>query len=205
MMEQILLRHDKRVANIVSDTTKYPAANTVTLSGTSQWGSGDAAATPVDDVLAGRQQIILGVGLRPNTLVLGADVFKSLQSNAQIIDRIKHTKLGPVDESDLASLFRVNRVAVWETIERSDAGVNSFIFAKDALLIYVTPTPGLRDVSFGKTFVWAQAPGTVSGFQVAKGRAPEVSQKADKLSTHFYHNEKLTANESGYLIKDAVS
>ncbi len=205
MMDQILLRHDKRVANIVSDTTNYPAANTVTLSGTSQWDSGDVAATPVDDVLAGRQQIILGVALRPNILVLGADVFKSLQSNAQIIDRIKHTKLGPVDESDLASLFRVARVVVWETIERSEAGVNSFIFAKDALLIYTTPTPGLRDVSFGKTFVWVNAPGTVGGFQVARGRAPEVSQKADQLSTHFYHDEKQTANEASYLIKDAVS
>ncbi len=205
MSDQLFLKHDKRTADLIAATGNYPAGHTVTLSGTSQWGSGDAAATPVDDVFSGRQKVLLATGLLPNTLVLGADVFSDLKTNDQLIERIKYTKLGGVSLQDLASLFEIERVLVWNTIQRSDAGVNSFVFAKDVWIGYVNPAVGTRDVSFGKTFVWNTAPGTVGGFQIAKGRSVPVSRKSDEISEHFYHDEKITASEGGYIIKAAAA
>jgi hypothetical protein len=53
--------------------------------------------------------------------------------------------------------------------------------------------------------VWAGAPGSTSGFIVELGRATPVSRKADELAAHFYYDQKITAVEAAYLIRNAVA
>ena len=205
MRDRQMLKKEQRIATLLTTAGNWPAANKVTLAGNDQWGSGDAAAKPVEDVNTGHSAVKLAIGRKANTLVIGDEVLTALRDNAEVVDRIKYTKLGGVDLSDLAALFDVEQVLVGSAISRSEAGVNSFVWGKHAVLLYVNPTPSTRDVSAAKTFVWTSAPGTVGGFQVELGRATPVSRKSDEVALHGYFDEAFTDSTAGYLIEDAVA
>lgn len=205
IVSQILLAHEYRTAALMTTPGNFPSGNKVQLSSNDQWNSGDAAAQPVEDVMTGRDAIVAKTGMKPNTLILGYQVYSGLKNNAALIERIKYTKLGNPNEQDLAQLFEVDRVVIGQAIKRTDAGVNSYVWGKHAILAYVQPTPSRTDISAVKTFVWTGAPGTSGGFQTAFYLHPEEDRKSDVGHVHFYHDEKITAAESMYLIEDAVA
>ncbi|MBI1353269.1 MAG: hypothetical protein GC160_02905 [Acidobacteria bacterium] len=205
LTNQVLLGHEYRTAQLLTTPGNFPSGNKVQLSSNDQWNSGDAAAQPVEDIMTGRDAIVAKTGMKPNVLVLGYQVYSGLKNNAALIERIKYTKLGNPNEQDLAQLFEVDRVVIGSAISRSAAGVNSYIWGKHAVLLYVQPTPSRTDISAAKTFVWTGAPGTSGGFQTAFYRHPEEDRKADVGHVHFYHNEKVTASDAMYLIEDAVA
>ncbi len=201
--DRLLLNHDVRTADLVSSPATYPAANKVQLTGTDQWS--DAGSDPVLDVQTSQDAIVKAIGIVPNTLILGREVFSIVRNHANIVSRVQNVKLGSVSVEDLAAIFDVVRVLVWRTIKRSQAGVNSFVFGKHAVLAHIQDNPSPEDVSFGKTFVWQAAPGTVGGMGTELGPLSPPSARAEEVSVHFYHDEQVTSSESGYLIEDAVA
>lgn len=200
----LLLNHEIRIFNKLSAAANFPAGNKVQLAGNDQWSSADAADQPVEDVEAGKHAIRQKLGIEANTLVLGASVWKALRNNPVIIERIKYTKLGGPSLEDIAALFDVERVLVAKAVKRSAAGVNSFIFDKDAVLLYVQPGASTDDLSFGKTFAWNK-PGAVNGFQTVIGPNAPPSALSEELSVHWWHDEQIVCPEAGYLIEDAVA
>jgi hypothetical protein len=62
-----------------------------------------------------------------------------------------------------------------------------------------------KDVSFGKSFVWTDAPLTIDGYGVIIARHPDATAKADLLGVDWYSDEKITAPEAGYLFANAVA
>ncbi len=203
IMDRLFLRRDKLLATILGDTAQV--TQNVTLAGNDQWSSTDAASKPIEDVALGQETIVQNGGKKPNTLVLGGKVFTKLRSHSRIEGRIQNVKLGNVSVEDLQAIFDVERVLVWNTVERSDAGANTFIYDKHACLMYVNPRVTLDDVAFLKTFVWVAAPGTVGGFKIEKGRAQPVSRNSDEVAGHVYYDHKITGVELAYLVKNAVA
>jgi hypothetical protein len=202
LTNKLLLRKEKLFAALVTDTAKV--TQNVTLSGTAQW-SDFTNSKPTEDLQAGQEVVAKNSGVRANTLVLGFPVFSKLRNHPKIVERIQNIRVGVVREEDLASIFDVQRVLVTQAIEVDAAGAVSFVFGKHAVLCYVSPTAAFGEPSFGKSFVWAGAPGSTSGFIVEIGRANPTSRKADELAVHFYYDQKITAVEAGYLIKNAVA
>ena len=202
LTDKLLLRKEKLFAGKVTDTALV--TQNVTLSGTSQW-SDFTNSTPTEDIQTGQETIAQNAGVRANTLVLGFPVFSKLRNHLKVVERVQNIRVGVVREEDLASIFDVERVLVSQALERDASGTTSFVFGKHALLCYVSPTPAFGEPSFGKSFVWAGAPGSTGGFIVEIGRAAPVSRKADEMAVHFYYDQKITAVESGYLIEDAVA
>lgn len=202
LTNKLLLRKEKLFAALVTDTAKV--TQNVTLAGTAQW-SDFTNSKPTEDLQAGQEVVAKNSGVRANTLVLGFPVFSKLRNHPKIVERIQNIRVGVVREEDLASIFDVQRVLVTQAIEVDAAGAVSFVFGKHAVLCYVSPTAAFGEPSFGKTFVWAGAPGSTSGFIVEIGRANPTSRKADELAVHFYYDQKITAVEAGYLIKNAVA
>ncbi len=144
-------------------------------------------------------------GVRPNRLAIGFEVFSKLRVHPKITERIQNVKLGIVTVEDLAALFAIPEVIVSQAhFQPFGGGTTGFIFGKHAFLAFVQDSPSPDDVSFGKTFVW-NAPGTSQGFQVEIGRAAPVSRKSDEIAVHFYYDQKITATETAYLIKNAVA
>lgn len=202
LTDKILLRKEKLFAAAVTDTAQV--TQNTTLSGTAQW-SDFTNSTPTDDIQTGQETIAQNAGVRANTLVLGFPVFSKLRNHPKVVERVQNVRIGVVREEDLASLFDVERVIVSQALEVDAGGSVGFVFGKHALLCYVSPTANFGEPSFGKSFVWAGAPGSTDGFIVEMGRAAPVSRKADEMAVHFYYDQKITAVEAAYLIEDAVA
>ena len=202
LTDKLLLRKEKLFAAAVTDTAQV--TQNVTLSGTAQW-SDFTNSTPTEDIQTGQETIARNAGVRANTLILGFPVFSKLRNHPKVVERVQNIRVGVVREEDLASIFDVQRVLVSQALEVDAAGNVGFVFGKHAVLAYVSPTPAFGEPSFGKTFVWAGAPGSTNGFIVELGRATPVSRKADELAVHFYYDQKITAVEAAYLIEDAVA
>ena len=202
LTDKLLLRKEKLFASMVTDTAQV--TQNTTLAGTQQWND-YTNSKPTEDIQAGQETIAKNAGVRANTLILGFAVFSKLRNHPKIVERVQNIRVGVVREEDLASLFDVQQVLVSQALEVSASGTVDFVFGKHAVLCYVSPTPAFGEPSFGKSFVWAGAPGSTQGFIVEIGRATPVSRKADELAVHFYYDQKITAVAAGYLIKNAVA
>jgi len=201
--DRILIRQEKNLCDILSDTSKI--TQNVTLSGTAQWNNASTVGDPIADVGTGRSVIAKAMGMLPNTLVLGFDVFTHLKVNAKIVARISPTKAGSVSAEDLASIFEVQNLLISKAIYDDGAGVKAYCLGKHAILCYANPAVTVRSVSFMKTFLWRGAPGTVEGFGVEIGRATPASRKATFVALHKYYAQKIVSTRAAYLIKNAIA
>ena len=142
-----------------------------------QWDN--ASAQPVLDVRIAATQMQSRTGFRPNTLVLGRELYDGLIESPTIIARLDRGQTsGPAmaTKDALARLFELDRVIVAESIETL-ASINegqdynefdsdleptsnstrhqNFVFSgKDGLLIYRPSSAGLKVPSAGYTFSW---------------------------------------------------
>ena len=202
-MDILMGRHEGRVASLLTTAANYPTGHKVALAGNDQWSSTDAASDPIEDIEVGKEAVVKAIGFEPNTLILGRQVLTQLKKHAKITGALRTDRTKVVTVQDLEDLFEI-RIQVGKAVKRA-AGANSFIWGKHAVLSYVRDAPSPMDLTLAKTFVWVTAPGTVRGLQVQRSRAVPASRKADELDTHFYHDEKVTSSESGYLIENAVA
>jgi hypothetical protein len=116
------------------------------------------------------------------------------------LERIKYSQKGVVTADLLASIFEVDRVIVAEslynTAKKGQTVSLSRVWGKDCLLAFVSPRPGLKQVSLG--FIMQQR-----AFQTEKYREEKI--KSDVIRVSHIVDEKLVAAACGYLIKSAVA
>jgi hypothetical protein len=205
LSDKLLLDEENDVATLAGDTTQYAAGYTVTLAGTSQWSDqASGVSHPIKDVETAKAAIRKS-GNAPNVLILGDPVYQQLVTHPDIVARFQYTKPGSVGAAELSSVFGIERVVPASAVLLDATDTPQFVWGKNAIVAYAQPNPTMMDVSFGKQFVWTDAPGTVGGFGVEIGRISPPSAKSDELTLHFYRNSKVTSNVSAYLIKNAVA
>ena len=200
---KILLGQEIDFATIIANTSLV--TQNTTLSGTAQWNDAATVGNPLKDVQDGHLAIKKNAGVKPNTLIIGAEVFAHLRVNAKVTDAFKYTNFGLVSEDMLKALFEVENLYVASAIQKTTAGVASFVLGKHAVLAYVEPNAGWRSMSFMKTFLWTGAPGTVSGVGVEIGRACDQSRKSDIVTVHKYYDMRIVSAKAGYLIKNCIA
>lgn len=201
LIDKILLHKEKRFADLITTTN---VTNNITLTGTSQWND-FSGSDPIGDIETGKTSIRKNAGVEPNLLVIGEPVYTKLIAHPNIVERFKFTMPGAIGAVELASAFAIPQVLVARAVFTNEAGTVDFLFGKKALLCYVTPQATRRDISFGKTFVWANAPGTIGGIGVVPGRVADPTAKGEIVGVDFYYDQKITAVEAGYLIENAVA
>ena len=200
MMAKIQLQREKELATMLADTAQV--TQNTTLSGTSQW-SDYANSKPIDIIEAGKT-VIRKSGVEPNFMVVGEPVYTKLINNPSIVDRFKYVQPGSIGVPELASLFGVEEFLVARAVEFSGTTA-SFIWGKHAWLGYRSQAASRMDISGVKTFRWTAAPGTSGGIGVVTGRHPDPTAKSDIVGVDDYYQQKITAVETLYLIKDAVA
>lgn len=211
IMDKLMLDEEVNVAALATNTANYAGTNSVTLAGTSQW-SDLGNSTPISDVETAKSQI-RQIGQEANVMIISDPVYQKLRVHPAILQRMIYTKnsgggaggAGQVTLQDLAAIFGVEKVMLASAIQIDNAGNVSYVWGKHVVLAYCQMNSTPMDVSFGKTFVWTQAPGTVGGFVTEIARETPASKKSDELATHFYYGQQVTSNISGYLIKNAVA
>jgi hypothetical protein len=218
MQDKILLAREIRIATLSTTAANYAAANTLALAGTAKW-SDYVNSDPQGDIERAKRQIRL-TGQSANTLVLADDTFTTLRNHPKLKVAFQYNQVtGPLNTQQLATVLGVDKVIVASAVQHD--GVNpSFVWSNVALLVYVSPTVGAagvlsglgtegsigpKQLSFGKSFTWTGAPGTVDGYGVVIARHPDVTAKSDIVGVDWYSTEVITGSDCGFLYTGCVS
>lgn len=158
----IALRTEKAQADLAQTGGNYGAGMTSALAGTSQWSDYGAVSNPMTDIENAREAIRAKIGLRPNTVVMGAAVFSKLINHPQVRDRMKYTGRDSVTLDMLAQWWNVSRVVVGDGVWMSSDAATSFgdVWGKNVIIAY-TEISGMADMgtpSFGYTYQLAGHP-----------------------------------------------
>ena len=199
------LDREKRIHDLVTDAAVITKNDTLT--GTAQWrdaGASGAAAVPLEDFEVGSESIRSDTGVRPNLAVFGMAAWLAWTKVTEIKDRIV-TPGGvwgsptiTVDQArTLLAPYGITQVMVADGIENT-AGLGiadsfSDIWIDEVLLAFVTPSPGIKKVSFGYTF-------QSRAWQVRRARVER--QHSDWFEPSYVADEKIVAADVGYLIID---
>lgn len=196
--EKLMLDRENILATMLADTAQV--TQNTTLSGTSQW-SDYSNSDPIGDVRTARTTIHAAAFKKPNTLILGKQVFDQLCEHPQIIERVKYSQLGVVTEELLARIFQVEKVLIGEAgkngaVEGQTDSL-SYVWGKHAWLAYINPRIGLKSLTAGITF-------TYSVRQVKRWRDEDREGTYVRVGKDNYVH-KIVAVSCLYLIKSAVA
>jgi hypothetical protein len=200
--ERLLLSKEKN-ANTILTTAGTGYSNDsdglTTLSGTSQW-SDYANSNPISDVRNAMDRVKKKIMKKPNTLVLGYEVFSKLQDHPQILERIKYSQFGVVTPEILARVFNIERIIIAEAEENTanETATDSmaYVWGKNAWIMYITAKPGIRQVSYGYT--------------LRKGPRKTLRWREEAIETDFVkvkdvYEHKVVAIEAAHRIATAIA
>ncbi len=149
-MQRLMQSYEVQVADAVSvraayetglayeTWTLFKADNTATA-GAAHWGS--STADQVKDVRRLRRKVANQIGIAPNSMLLGENVFDALVSSERIRDNIKYTSADSVNTDVLARYFDLSRgVRVAEGRKLNETtGALEPIFPPNSILLFYCP------------------------------------------------------------------
>lgn len=193
-------------ASSTSDMTGS-AAPASTATGFVQWN--DAASTPIEDIRGEQTAVAKRIGRRPNTLVLGSEVYTALVDHPDILDRIKYTTAGIVTPQLIAQLLDLANVYISTMVEDTAGELQAesmdYVAGKNALLCYVPPAPGLRQLSAGYTFSWTGMRGAPQGGIGARIKRYRLERnESDRIEAEDWKDFKVVAADAGAFFSNAV-
>lgn len=209
---RLLTRREIQFVNDFMTTNKWATdvtgvAASPTTGQTIQW-SDYTNSDPIEDIEAGKAQILSTTGLEANTLVLGYDVFRRLKNHPDLVDRIKYTSSQTITEDMLARMFDIERVLVSKSVKATNAegatAAYSFTTGKTALLAHVAPNPGILTPSAGYTFSWT---GVSQGMGLTIGTSSFrlESLRATRVEAELAFDNKVVASDLGYFWNTIVA
>lgn len=196
--EKLMLDRELALATILANTANV-TSNT-TLSGTSQW-SDYSNSSPIADIRTARTSVHQNTFRKPNTLVLGKQVFDMLVEHPEIIERVKYSQMGVITADILARVFQVEKVLVGEAGYNSavegQTDAMSYVWGKNAWVMYISPAVRLKTITFGLTFTYATR-------QVKRWYEEDREGTYVRVGKDNYQH-KIVAVGAGYLIKNAIA
>jgi hypothetical protein len=146
------LRLEKAQADLATNPANYAASNKQVLAGTDMWDN--PASKPATLIQYAIETVRSKIGKRPNTVEIGASVFKSLKTHPEVIDRIKYTGRDVVTKELLAALWDVKEVVVGDAVYADDQGNFYDIWGRSVVVAFTevgsVPDAGLP--SYGYTY-----------------------------------------------------
>lgn len=191
LMGSHALSLEKEIAETVADPANYDANHKTVLTGNDKWSVGEGASRsrPFRQVKDWAQEIRRSIGIKPNTLLLGSEVWDALDDHEDIRDRLKHTSSETLTTEMLARMWGLSQVIIAEAVHLDDGAENAELtdmsWAKSAILAYVNPNAITR--------------GTVS-------YTPSVDvSRAEPSAFYTYVLQGMPAAETPYEVRDRKS
>ncbi len=195
------LDREIRVAGVVFAAANYPAANKVTLSGTSQW-SDRTNSDPVNAILAALDVPLI----RPNAMVLGRATWTQLRQHPKVVQAIvkQGVSSGMVSRQAVADLFELDRLliggAFYNTAKKGAAPTYARAWGKHAALLYVSPTAAqMMQPTFGFTAQF----GTRLAGNITEQKAG--LRGGQRIRSGESVKEVISASDVGYFFENAVA
>lgn len=206
LLKKELLWTNQNFATSIWGLDMIGTASTVDATHFIQWSN--ANSSPIQDIENQRLAIAQTTGYTPNKLVIGPQVFAQLKNHPSILDRIKYTQKGLVTTDLLAELFEVDEVLVPMVVQNTAAeglaGQYSFVYGKNALLVYAAPNPGLLTPSGGYTFAWTGYLGaSAAGSRISSFRMEWL--KSDRIEGEIAVDMRVVGAPLGVFFSGAVA
>jgi hypothetical protein len=212
LVRSIFLNHENKVQTLVRNTANYPAGNTVTLSGASQWDQQTGGtypyvtSDPVTNILTAMRAVYAAVLRWPNTLAIPTLGLSYIENHPRVVDRFKNFSLTIPGAFQALTGFQGEIVlldSMYNATNNIDATPLAYtqFWGKDVWIGIVDPVPGQNTMTFGKTFAQIYPDGTTRPTE----RWREEPRKADLVRTSFKYDLKVVSSSCGYLIKNAFS
>jgi len=136
-MARLMNSYENTVAERVSTSSLYETGLYSAKNGNWLAASG---ANPVGDVIAAKRLVADQIGIRPNSMVIGSEVYDSLLTNESILDRIRYTSADSIDTDILARYFGLERgLRVAEGRKLAADGTLVPVFDPKAILLFYSP------------------------------------------------------------------
>lgn len=177
----------------------------------------DALSNPISDVEDWKEKIFAGTGMMPNTLVLGANVRKSLKNHPDFIERTKYTSSAAITNAIMAALFEIENIRVARSLYNSaaekmpddeDGGENiEYIVDPDsAWLGYIDPTPTVDSPTAIANFAWTGLiPGQTNDFGGVISRGRDERAYSDWFHNRQAFDLRKVSDDLAVFIKSAVN
>lgn len=201
--QKILLKREVEWASTFFTTSVWATDATP-----SNLWSNYATSSPITDIETGALAIQSVRGIRPNTLVVGAQVHSQLINHPDLIDRIKYTTSDTVSNAVIARYFGVDRYfvmgALKNTANEGATASYSFIAGKNALLAYVDPAVRFGSDTAGVTLMWD---GVSDGMGATVGtvRMDMPLKRAIRIESQQAWDSKVVDSGLGYFFSGAVA
>ncbi len=195
----LMLDREVRVANFVKDATNYESGNVLTLSGNKQLSHADS------DPAAALWAAIEKPRVRPNLMVMGAQVWNVLRRNAKLIQEVRRSTdaAGALGRHEFAAHFEVEFAIGNAHINTNRPGKKMALGRAWDKIIHLSYKAPLSLT--GETMTWGvtfEAQGKVAGRVETPNvglRGGVVVKAGESLA------EVAVAPWAGYLIKAAVA
>lgn len=207
-IHKVLLAAEVRVANAVFNTSTFTGAALTTAVGTA-W-SDLANSAPITNVFAASQKVRDNCGQYANTLVCNRKVFRNLQRNTSIIDRIQSygagspTKANDVTPQMVAACLDLEQVIVadsaYDSTKEGQSTTFSDIWSSSyAMVCRIAKTNSINEVAMGRTFHWSED-GSQPGGAVESYYSEPV--RGDVVRVRHEVMEKIIYAEAGHLLSN---
>ncbi|MFD2645128.1 hypothetical protein [Pseudomonas japonica] len=195
VVDIIDLRREVACAKLAQNPGTYLAGAKVTLAGSSQWSNG--GGDPVQDVERGKEVIRSRIGVRPNTMTMGASVYASLKFHPKLQEALGSNERKLITLEHLKALFGIPEIHIGEAL--ANVGAVGDVWSDSLQLAYVTKPQGgtqasYEDPSFGYTLRRKGMP-EIDTFDASGGKLHYVR------NTDIYKPVVVGA-DAGYLISD---
>lgn len=195
VVNAIDLRREVACAKLAQNPGTFQAGAKVTLAGSSQWSNG--GGDPIAVVEQGKEVVRSRIGIRPNTVTMGASVYQSLKFHPKLQEALGSTERKLITVEHLKALFGIENVLIGESLAGS---VNtSDIWSDNLTLAYVAkPAAGAQadhdEPSFGYTLRRKGMP-EIDTYDGSGGKVRFVR------NTDIY-KPVVVGSDAGYLISD---
>ncbi len=192
----VLLKQEKMIADVVTNATSYEDTNKEQLTGNDQLNT--TTSDPESVIGDAKEACRNRIAVEPNTLVLGANVFKVLKRHAKLKELIKYSMKGIVTADLMKEIFDADQLLVGKAVYSSDDGVFGPVWDNIIIWAYVArnETPNQYEPSFGYTLAKRNA-ALVDSYTENGGKI-EVMRYTDIFDA------KIVGSEAGYLVYDCI-
>jgi hypothetical protein len=199
--EMHMINKEVELATMLTSTSVM--TQNITLSGSAQFSDYDNS-DPFGVIETGMQTVHASIFQRPNTAIIGKQVWDKIKNHPDFLERVKYSQKGVITEDLLASLIGVDRVLIGaagkNTAKEGQTDAMGYIWGKDIVLAYINPRVGQKMITLGLNYQW----------KTRKVERLRGSDEEDRKGTYVrvgdnYYDLQLVSAAAGYLIKNAVA
>ena len=155
-----------------------------------------------------RAEVGMRTGQAADVLVIGEDVWNKIRWHPDLIEAIKYTERGIPTMELLQAATGFRKILVGSAIYTSDpegtaesSVTYTRIWGKNALVLRVPDSPGLRIPAAGYTFTWARVPNSLS-YMV---RYRDDERETDVLEGNTYFDQRTTSTRAGTFLSGVIA